>query len=227
MNSLWFDSLFTFVLLPSGSCFLFFLGMSWLLICPPCVPAFLDRSLLLCRLSPVWGASGMGAVKRWQSKVGNLCVAHLVCVFLLPGGHWLESCNDKSKLRGPLPYSGQSSEVSTPSSLYMEYGKWVLGRPGCHCVFALPLCPLSFELCGSSQLSGGCIPYSRTLRSIIFHLCARSPTALPFLLLRSDFGVPPSLMPWVLLPWMSVEPDGVALWVGQRDLERRPLSVWA
>ncbi|XP_030185077.1 run domain Beclin-1-interacting and cysteine-rich domain-containing protein isoform X6 [Lynx canadensis] len=32
-----------------------------------------------------------------------------------------ESCNDKSKLRGPLPYSGQSSEVSTPSSLYMEY----------------------------------------------------------------------------------------------------------
>ncbi|XP_006884267.1 PREDICTED: run domain Beclin-1 interacting and cysteine-rich containing protein [Elephantulus edwardii] len=32
-----------------------------------------------------------------------------------------ESCNDKSKLRGPLPYSGQSSEVSTPGSLYMEY----------------------------------------------------------------------------------------------------------
>ncbi|XP_049484297.1 run domain Beclin-1-interacting and cysteine-rich domain-containing protein isoform X3 [Panthera uncia] len=32
-----------------------------------------------------------------------------------------ESCNDKSKLRGPLPSSGQSSEVSTPSSLYMEY----------------------------------------------------------------------------------------------------------
>ncbi|XP_013965717.2 run domain Beclin-1-interacting and cysteine-rich domain-containing protein isoform X11 [Canis lupus familiaris] len=32
-----------------------------------------------------------------------------------------ESCNDKSKLRGPLPYSGQSSEVSIPSSLYMEY----------------------------------------------------------------------------------------------------------
>ncbi|XP_012298611.1 run domain Beclin-1-interacting and cysteine-rich domain-containing protein isoform X3 [Aotus nancymaae] len=32
-----------------------------------------------------------------------------------------ESCNDKSKLRGSLPYSGQSSEVSTPSSLYMEY----------------------------------------------------------------------------------------------------------
>ncbi|XP_058151634.1 run domain Beclin-1-interacting and cysteine-rich domain-containing protein isoform X4 [Dasypus novemcinctus] len=32
-----------------------------------------------------------------------------------------ESCNDKSKLRGPLPYSGQGSEVSTPSSLYMEY----------------------------------------------------------------------------------------------------------
>ncbi|XP_036889550.1 run domain Beclin-1-interacting and cysteine-rich domain-containing protein isoform X3 [Sturnira hondurensis] len=32
-----------------------------------------------------------------------------------------ESCSDKSKLRGHLPYSGQSSEVSTPSSLYMEY----------------------------------------------------------------------------------------------------------
>ncbi|XP_066203205.1 run domain Beclin-1-interacting and cysteine-rich domain-containing protein isoform X1 [Saccopteryx leptura] len=32
-----------------------------------------------------------------------------------------ESCNDKSKLRGLLLYSGQSSEVSTPSSLYMEY----------------------------------------------------------------------------------------------------------
>ncbi|XP_062962299.1 run domain Beclin-1-interacting and cysteine-rich domain-containing protein isoform X6 [Cynocephalus volans] len=32
-----------------------------------------------------------------------------------------ESCNDKLKLRGSLPYSGQSSEVSTPSSLYMEY----------------------------------------------------------------------------------------------------------
>ncbi|KAM9583165.1 run domain Beclin-1-interacting and cysteine-rich domain-containing protein isoform 2-T2 [Trichechus inunguis] len=32
-----------------------------------------------------------------------------------------ESCNDKSKLRGPLSYSGQSSEVSTPSSLCMEY----------------------------------------------------------------------------------------------------------
>ncbi|KAB1283412.1 Run domain Beclin-1-interacting and cysteine-rich domain-containing protein [Camelus dromedarius] len=34
-----------------------------------------------------------------------------------------ESCSDKSKLRGPLSYSGQSSEVSTPSSLYLEYGK--------------------------------------------------------------------------------------------------------
>nr|XP_020749243.1 run domain Beclin-1-interacting and cysteine-rich domain-containing protein [Odocoileus virginianus texanus] len=33
-----------------------------------------------------------------------------------------ESCSDKSKLRGPLSYSGQSSEVSTRSSLYMEYG---------------------------------------------------------------------------------------------------------
>ncbi|XP_058920347.1 run domain Beclin-1-interacting and cysteine-rich domain-containing protein isoform X4 [Kogia breviceps] len=32
-----------------------------------------------------------------------------------------ESCSDKSKLRGPLSYSGHSSEVSTPSSLYMEY----------------------------------------------------------------------------------------------------------
>ncbi|XP_023407450.2 run domain Beclin-1-interacting and cysteine-rich domain-containing protein isoform X3 [Loxodonta africana] len=32
-----------------------------------------------------------------------------------------ESCNDKSKLRGSVPYSGQSSEASTPSSLYMEY----------------------------------------------------------------------------------------------------------
>ncbi|XP_075412395.1 run domain Beclin-1-interacting and cysteine-rich domain-containing protein isoform X1 [Tenrec ecaudatus] len=32
-----------------------------------------------------------------------------------------ESCNDKSRLRGSVPYSGQSSEVSTPSSLYMEY----------------------------------------------------------------------------------------------------------
>ncbi|XP_062065376.1 run domain Beclin-1-interacting and cysteine-rich domain-containing protein isoform X1 [Lepus europaeus] len=32
-----------------------------------------------------------------------------------------ESCNEKLKLRGPLPYSGQSSEVSTPSSLYMDY----------------------------------------------------------------------------------------------------------
>ncbi|ELW61614.1 run domain Beclin-1-interacting and cysteine-rich domain-containing protein isoform X4 [Tupaia chinensis] len=31
-----------------------------------------------------------------------------------------ESCNDKSKLRGPLS-SGQSSEVSTPSSLYVEH----------------------------------------------------------------------------------------------------------
>ncbi|XP_021571005.1 run domain Beclin-1-interacting and cysteine-rich domain-containing protein isoform X2 [Carlito syrichta] len=30
-----------------------------------------------------------------------------------------ESCNDKLKLKGPL--SGQSSEISTPSSLYMEY----------------------------------------------------------------------------------------------------------
>ncbi|XP_017396501.1 run domain Beclin-1-interacting and cysteine-rich domain-containing protein isoform X4 [Cebus imitator] len=32
-----------------------------------------------------------------------------------------ESCNEKSKPRGSLPYSGQSSEVGTPSSLYMEY----------------------------------------------------------------------------------------------------------
>ncbi|XP_015092022.1 run domain Beclin-1-interacting and cysteine-rich domain-containing protein isoform X5 [Vicugna pacos] len=32
-----------------------------------------------------------------------------------------ESCSDKSKLRGPLSYSGQSSEFSTPSSLYLEY----------------------------------------------------------------------------------------------------------
>ncbi|XP_049641838.1 run domain Beclin-1-interacting and cysteine-rich domain-containing protein [Suncus etruscus] len=32
-----------------------------------------------------------------------------------------ESCSDKSKLRGPLPYSGQSSEGSIPSSLYMEH----------------------------------------------------------------------------------------------------------
>uniref|UniRef100_A0A8D2CTQ7 Rubicon autophagy regulator n=1 Tax=Sciurus vulgaris TaxID=55149 RepID=A0A8D2CTQ7_SCIVU len=32
-----------------------------------------------------------------------------------------ESCNDNLKLRGPFPYSVQSSEVSTTRSLYMEY----------------------------------------------------------------------------------------------------------
>ncbi|XP_032120132.1 run domain Beclin-1-interacting and cysteine-rich domain-containing protein isoform X5 [Sapajus apella] len=32
-----------------------------------------------------------------------------------------ESCNEKSKPRGSLPYSGQSSEVGTPGSLYVEY----------------------------------------------------------------------------------------------------------
>ncbi|XP_078210979.1 run domain Beclin-1-interacting and cysteine-rich domain-containing protein isoform X9 [Callithrix jacchus] len=42
-----------------------------------------------------------------------------------------ESCNDKSKLRGSLPYSGQSSEVSSPSSLYMDYeGSRYLGSEG-------------------------------------------------------------------------------------------------
>ncbi|PNJ03333.1 RUBCN isoform 5 [Pongo abelii] len=43
-----------------------------------------------------------------------------------------ESCNDKAKLRGPLPYSGQSSEVSTPSSLYMEYegGRYLCSGEG-------------------------------------------------------------------------------------------------
>lgn len=43
-----------------------------------------------------------------------------------------ESCNDKAKLRGHLPYSGQSSEVSTPSSLYMEYegGRYLCSGEG-------------------------------------------------------------------------------------------------
>ncbi|KAM6224440.1 run domain Beclin-1-interacting and cysteine-rich domain-containing protein isoform 2-T2 [Rhynchocyon petersi] len=43
-----------------------------------------------------------------------------------------ESCNDKSKLRGPLPYSSQSSEVSTPGSLYMEYdgGRYLCSGEG-------------------------------------------------------------------------------------------------
>uniref|UniRef100_A0A2K5ZGQ1 Rubicon autophagy regulator n=1 Tax=Mandrillus leucophaeus TaxID=9568 RepID=A0A2K5ZGQ1_MANLE len=43
-----------------------------------------------------------------------------------------ESCNDKAKLRGPLPYSGQSIEVSTPSSLYMEYegGRYLCSGEG-------------------------------------------------------------------------------------------------
>ncbi|XP_033069125.1 run domain Beclin-1-interacting and cysteine-rich domain-containing protein isoform X7 [Trachypithecus francoisi] len=43
-----------------------------------------------------------------------------------------ESCNDKAKLRGPLPYSAQSSEVSTPSSLYMEYegGRYLCSGEG-------------------------------------------------------------------------------------------------
>ncbi|XP_058518001.1 run domain Beclin-1-interacting and cysteine-rich domain-containing protein isoform X1 [Ochotona princeps] len=43
-----------------------------------------------------------------------------------------ESCNEKLKLRGALSYSGQSSEVSTPSSLYMEYegGRYLCSGEG-------------------------------------------------------------------------------------------------
>lgn len=123
-----------------------------------------------------------------------ICCSPCMCVFTPWWSLPLESCNDKSKLRGPLPYSGQSSEVSTPSSLYMEYGKWVLGRLGLHlCLFsALPLCLLSCELCGSSQLCGGYTLYTLTLPFIIFNLCAGNHTALLFLLLPSDLGVPPS-----------------------------------
>lgn len=187
-------------------------------------------------LSCLGGHWEWGQLNVDNPKLGTYVLLTSYVCFLLPGGHWLESCNDKSKLRGPLPYSGQSSEVSTPSSLYMEYGKWVLGRPGCHCVFALPLCLLSFELCGSSQLSGGCTPYSLTLPSIIFNLCARSSTALPFLLLRSDFGVPPSLMPWCYyrecllsqMEWLSEWVRGTlkrGLWVSGLNYQKVS-SIW-
>lgn len=138
-----------------------------------------------------------------------------MCVFTPWWSLTLESCNDKSKLRGPLPYSGQSSEVSTPSSLYMEYGKWALGRPGLQlCLFsALPLCLLSSELSSSCQLWGGYTPYSLTLPIIISSPRARNHTAPPLFLLLSDLGVPPSRMPWVLSPRMSVDPNGMAEWV--------------
>lgn len=121
------------------------------------------------------------------------CCSPQMCVFTPWLSPPLESCTDKLKLRGPLPSSGPSSEVSTPSSLYMEYGKWAQGRPGPHLwiLSVLPLCLLSSELCGSWQLCGGS---SLTFPFIIFNPCARNHTALLFLLLFSDLRVPPSLM---------------------------------
>lgn len=58
---------------------------------PPFLRVFLHSWIVSywCAPSLLSGrAWGMGAVRCWNSKVGNICVAHLVCVFLLPGGHW-------------------------------------------------------------------------------------------------------------------------------------------
>lgn len=43
----------------------------------------------------------------------------------------------------------------------------------------------------------------------------------------SDLGVPPSLTCWVLALGTSAGPDGMALWVDETDLEKRPWSIWA
>lgn len=91
----------------------------------------------------------------------------------------LESCNDKSKLRGHLPYSGPSSEVSTPSSLYMEYGKWVLGRLGLQLCLCSPLVPAKLWavwLISAMWRVHTVQPHS----PIICNACARNHIALPF-----------------------------------------------
>lgn len=124
-------------------------------------------------------------LQSWECVYCSLCM----CVFTRWWSSPLESCNDKAKLRGHLPYSGQSSEVSTPSSLYMEYGEYYV----LYLFSARPLCLLSSELWGSSQLCGGTYCYSLSRSLVVFNPCARNRTALPFLLLLSDFGVLPTL----------------------------------
>lgn len=74
-------------------------------------------------LSFLGGHREWGQLNVENPQLGMYVLLTRMCVFTPWWLLILESCNDKSKLRGPLPYSGQSSEVSTPSSLYMEYGK--------------------------------------------------------------------------------------------------------
>lgn len=133
----------------------------------------------------------MVAVKCWNSRDGNVSVAYsCVCFYFLVWSLTVESWNDKSKLRGPFPYSAQSGEVSTPSSLYMEYGKWVLGRLGLKwCLFlTFPSCLLKPQLLCSSQLCGGYTLCSLT--HPFFNPCARNHSYPPLLLAPSDSGVP-------------------------------------
>lgn len=160
-------------------------------------------------------------IQSWEC----ICCSPGMCVFTPWWSLTLESCNDKSKLRGHLPYSGPSSEVSTPSSLYMEYGKWVLGRLGLQLCLCSPLVPAKLWAAWlSSQLCGGYIPYSLTLPSFS--------TPVLEIILPCHFSSPlwlrgPTLSYAVGVITMNVEPGGMALWVGERDLGKRPLSVWA
>lgn len=153
-------------------------------------------------------------IQSWEC----ICCSPGMCVFTPWWSLTLESCNDKSKLRGHLPYSGPSSEVSTPSSLYMEYGKWVLGRLGLQLCLCSPLVPAKLWAAWlSSQLCGGYIPYSLTLPSFSTPVLEIILPAI-FLLL-SDLGVPPSLMLWVLSPWMLSLVEWLSEWV-RGTLER-------
>lgn len=157
-----------------------------------------------------------------------LCRSPRMCVFTPWWPLTLESCSDKSKLRGPLFYSGQSSEVSSPSSLYMEYGKWGLGRPGLQpCVFSAPLGPATLSAVWLILALWRVHTVQSHPPFHHFSRCARNHSALPFLSLLSALGVPPSLMLWVLSRCTSGEPGGMVLWAGERDFEERPLSDWA
>lgn len=74
-----------------------------------------------------------------KPKLGMYLCSLCTCVSTPCWSLILESCSEKLKVRGHLPYSGQSTEGSTPSSLYMEHGKWVLGRPGLRLCLCSPL----------------------------------------------------------------------------------------
>lgn len=93
INAFWFDSFFPLCCHIPNLVFFFFPLEYTDFPFPFChvFLYFLGCTLLVCHLSLVWKRFGNWVVKCWDTKVGNLCISHFLCVFLFPGGHWCQN----------------------------------------------------------------------------------------------------------------------------------------